>query len=340
MGKQMTDFPKVMKEFGKISLEEYSRRFKHPLLQRLMCDYLPESYCAYSFLVSYATVADGNGNIPLGASLQMALRMEKRYRELGGKIYYNKPVQKICLEKQKAAGIILTDGSKVCADYVIPAVDTDVLFQKLLPDTYMPKELRAAYDDTKAYPVTSGFQAAYSVPMSSNTGETVIIEIEPLCVGNNKFTRMSVKTYGYDEIYIKDGRCVIQTCITQSDDDYEYWKTLTPEVYQEVKKRLVEEITERIERQFPEFKGEMEFLDAWTPLTYERYCNAYHGGYMSFVTTPLGRQVQMKGTVKGIGNLYLAGQWTNSPGGLPVAVVSGKFAVQRLLKSQKRSIAI
>lgn len=340
MGKQMTDFPKVMKEFGNISLEEYSRRFKHPLLQRLMCDYLPKSYCAYSFLVSYATVADGNGNIPLGASLQMALRMEKRYRELGGKIYYNKPVQKICLEKQKAAGIILTDGSKICADYVIPAVDTDVLFQKLLLATYMPKELRAAYDDPKAYPVTSGFQAAYSVPMPYDTGETVIIEIEPLCVGNNKFTRMSVKTYGYDEIYIKDGRCVIQTCITQSDDDYEYWKTLTPEEYQEVKKRLVEEITERIERQFPEFKGEMEFLDAWTPLTYERYCNAYHGGYMSFVTTPLGKQVQMKGTVKGIGNLYLAGQWTNSPGGLPVAVVSGKFAVQRLLKSQKRSIAI
>ena len=57
MGKNMADFPKVMKEFGKISLEEYSKRFKSPLLQKLMCDYLPKSYCAYSFLVSYATMA-------------------------------------------------------------------------------------------------------------------------------------------------------------------------------------------------------------------------------------------------------------------------------------------
>lgn len=28
----------------------------------------------------------------------------------------------------------------------------------------------------------------------------------------------------------------------------------------------------------------MEFLDCWTPLTYERYCNAYHGAYMGFIT--------------------------------------------------------
>ena len=46
MGKNMMDFPKVMKEFGKISLEEYSRRFKSPLLQKMICDYLPKSYCA------------------------------------------------------------------------------------------------------------------------------------------------------------------------------------------------------------------------------------------------------------------------------------------------------
>ena len=88
----MADFPKVMKEYGKISLEEYSKRFKSPLMQKLMCDYLPKEYCAYSFLVSYATMADGNGNIPMGASLKMSLRMEEKYKSLGGRIFYNSPV--------------------------------------------------------------------------------------------------------------------------------------------------------------------------------------------------------------------------------------------------------
>ena len=56
-------------------------------MQKMICDYLPKEYAAYSFLVSYATMADGNGNIPMGASLQMSLRMEKRFKDLGGKIY-------------------------------------------------------------------------------------------------------------------------------------------------------------------------------------------------------------------------------------------------------------
>ena len=340
MGKNMADFPKVMKEFGKISLEEYSKRFKHPLIQKLMCDYLPKSYCAYSFLVSYATMVDGNGNIPLGASLQMSLRMEKRFKELGGKIYYNKSIQSIKVENHRATGIMMSDGTIVNADFVISTVDTHVLFHKLLPTKYMPKELKIAYHNTEAYPSTSAFQVAYSAPMSAIEGETVFSDIEPICIGKKIFERMYVKTYAYDDNFIKDGRCVIQTSITQTDEDYEYWKSLTSEEYHQNKNRIVNEITNRIEKQFPRLKGELEFLDAWTPLTYERYCNAYHGSYMSFVTTPKGKQIRMKGTIKGIKNLYVAGQWTNSPGGLPVAVASGKFAVQRILKKQKRDINI
>ena len=61
---------------------------------------------------------------------------------------------------------------------------------------------------------------------------------------------------------------------------------------------------------------------------------------MSFTTTPDAKQLKLKGKLKGIDNLYLAGQWTSSPGGLPVAAASGKFAVQRILKSKKRSIEI
>ena len=339
-GQSMADFPKVMKEFGKISLEEYSRRFKHPLIQKLMCDYLPKSYCAYSFLVSYATIVDGNGDIPMGASLQMSLRMEKRFKELGGTIRYNASIEEIVLEKKKATGIKLTDGSFVAADYVIPTVDTHVLFGKLLPGKYMPQELKEAYEKPELYPATSGFQIAFSVPTSFNHGETVFINVKNLKVGANSYDRMYVKTYGYDDIYIKNGRCVIQTCITQKDDDFEYWKSLTEAEYKAEKERLCKEIQESIEHAFPELIGEVCYLDSWTPLTYGRYCNAYHGSYMSFVTTPNGKQIKMKGTIKGIKNIYVAGQWTNSPGGLPVAVTSGKFAIQRILKKQKSDINI
>lgn len=340
MGKDMADFPKVMKEFGEISLEEYSHRFKSPLMQKMICDYLPKSYCAYSFLVSYATMADGNGNIPMGASLQMSLRMEKKFKELGGKIYYNSSIEKIMIDKKKATGIMLANGKTVAADYIIPTIDTYPLFNKLLSPRYMPKEIKAAYDEPKAYPATSGFQVAFAVSERLGSGETVFIDIDPIKVGSRSFDRMYVKEYGYDPIFVKDGKQVIQTCITQTDEDFEYWKKLSKEEYDIIKNKLTYEVQKRIEDAFPKLKGDMEILDTWTPLTYERYCNAYHGSYMSFVTTPSGKAVKMKGRLKGIDNLYLAGQWTNSPGGLPVAVTSGKFAVQRILKSEKRSIDI
>lgn len=335
IGKTMMDFPKVTKEFGKISLEEYSKRFKSPLLQKMICDYLPKEYCAYSFLVSYATMADGNGNIPMGASLQLSLRMEKKYKELGGRICYNMGVEKIELEKKTATGLRLQDGTFVAADYIIPTVDTHLLFGKFLSKEYMPKNFKKAYESPKDYPATSGFQVAFAVDESFRA-ETVFIDIDPIRVGARSFDRMYVKAYGYDPVFVKDGRQVIQTCITQTDEDYAFWKSLSKEEYDRVKATLVKEVERCIAAAFPELAGSMEFLDAWTPLTYERYCNAYHGSYMSFVTTPTGKQIRFNGRLKGIRNLYVAGQWTNSPGGLPVAVASGKFAVQRLLKDEKR----
>ncbi len=340
MGKNMADFPKVMKEFGKISLEEYSRKFKNPLMQKMICDYLPKEYTAYSLLVSYATMADGNGGIPMGASLQMSVRMAERFKELGGVIRYNAGASEIVLDKKKAKGVKLEDGTLVEGDCIITTVDTRLLFGKLLPEKYMPKDLKVAYDEPEKYPATSGFQVAYAVSEKFNRGETIFIDIEPLKVGNRTFDRMYVKAYGYDPIFVKGGKQVIQTCISQTDTDFEFWKSLSPEEYREVKAKLTEEITKRIAAAFPELDGDLEFLDAWTPLTYERYCNAYHGSYMSFVTTPAGKQIKMKGRLKGIDNLYLAGQWTNAPGGLPVAVASGKFAIQRLLKVKRRDINI
>lgn len=340
MGKDMADVSKVMKEYSKISVGEYAQRFKSSLLRKMICDYLPKEYCAYSLMVSYATMADGNGNIPMGASLRMSLRMEKKFKELGGKIYYNSGVDHIILGEKRADGIMLENGTVVNADYVIPTVDPNLLFNRFIPVKYMPKEFKRAYDNPRDYPAISGFQIAYAVSEDYNRGETVFVDIEPLKVGNRTFDRMYVKAYGYDPLFVKDGRQVIQTDISQTDEDYEYWKGLSEVQYRAEKEKLTAEISDRIVKNFPELEGDLEVLDCWTPLTYERYCNVYHGSYMSFVSTPAGKQIRSKGRIKGIKNLYMAGQWTGSTGGLPVAAASGKFAIQRLLKDKGRNINI
>ncbi len=340
MGKDMADFPKVMKEYGKVSCAELAARFKDPALQKLMTDYLPPEYTAYSLMVSYATMVSGNGNIPLKGSLAMSLRIAQKFKDMGGRFYTDTSVAKIMIEGRKCVGIELADKTQVKADYVISAVDTSFLYGRLIDQKYMPKDLKKAYGDRKGYPVTSGFQVAYAADDVITADDTVFFDCAPFTIGGNTFSRMSIKSYKYDKSFAPEGKCVVQANIVQSDTDYLYWESLDPEEYKLKKAALAKEITERIKAEFPEISDSIELLDCWTPLTYNRYCNAYHGSYMGFVTTVGTKQMRMKGVVKGVDNLYVAGQWVMNPGGLPIAAVSGKFAVQRILKKQKRSIDI
>lgn len=340
MGKGMANMPKVMKEYGKINCFELGQRFRSPVIRKMMSDYLPGEYTAYSLIVSYATMTSGNGKIPMKGSLAMSLRIAERFREMGGVVHTDTPVDEIVINGKRTEGIKLKDGSFVPADFVISAVDTDFLFGKLIDRKYMPKALSKAYERRNAYPVTTGFQVAYAVDDSFSGEDTIFFDCEPMKIGTRTFSRISVKNYAYDKSFAPEGKAVLQANLIQTDADYEYWASLSKEDYNAKKEELAAMITNRIVTEFPELKEKIELLDTWSPLTYNRYCNAYHGSYMGFVTTVGNKQMSFKGIVKGVDNLYIAGQWIMSPGGLPIALISGKFAVQRILKKAGRSIII
>lgn len=338
MGKEMADMPKVMKTFGKVNMEDFGNMFQNPLLRTMMTDYLCYNYTAYSFLVSYATMASGNGKIPVGGSLAMTKRIVKRFEELGGELHLSCPVEKVLVEKGRAAGIVLDSGEEVRADAVISAVDADLLFHKMLDEKYTPKAFKKAYADQTGYPTFSGFQAAYAIDDDFDGKGTIVFDCEPLMIGKNTIKRMSVKNFAYEKSFAPEGKAVLQTNVAQQDEDYFFWKNLSPEDYRETKQKLTDELTKRIVTQFPELDGKIELLDSWTPVTYERYCNAYHGAYMSFITTKEAKQLRIKGELSNLKDFYLAGQWVMCPGGLPIAAVSGKFAIQRILKKEGRPI--
>ena len=128
---------------------------------------------------------------------------------------------------------------------------------------------------------------------------------------------------------------MLQVNVPQFDKEYLYWKSLAKEDYARRKREAAKAIEERLMTQFPALSGHIEFLDCWTPITYERYCNAYHGAYMGFITRKDVKSFHVKGKIKGVKKLYIASQWIMAPGGLPVAVTAGKFAVWRIARSGK-----
>lgn len=335
LGLSMKEMGKLMKEYGKIDMNELAMRFRHPLIRYAITSYMPKGYQAYAFLVSYATVTSGNGDVPKGGSLLMAERIAERYRDCGGILHTNAEVEKILINKRKAEGILLKDQTRVSADDFVCACDTDYTFRALLPAEYMPKALRRQYAEREKYPVASGFQIAWAADgIFPEISGTRIFSCEAFTVGCSLAGSMSLQSYDYEPDFAPLGKTVLQTNFAQSEEDYRYWENLyaDKEAYRKKKQETAEEAKKRLIAEYPFLEGKVRILDVWTPMTYTRYCNSWQGAYMSFITTAKAKNVTVPGVIKGLDNVLLASQWLMGPGGLPSAAAMGKFAAWRLIR--------
>ena len=333
LGMRMRSMPKVMKAYGNLSVGELAQRFESPLLQMLIGDYMPKEYAAYALIVSYATMASGNGQVPLGGSRAMAQRMVGRLEELGGRLHLGCAVQRVLCEDGRAVGVALEGGEEVRADAVIFSADMSLLYGGLIDEALMPESWREAYAQRDRYPVISAVQAAFLVDEGLVEPGITLMACDPIPIGETTVSRVSARLYDHEPSWAPAGKSLVQMTASQSDAGYEWWSSLVQEEYEAEKARVAQAFADALIALRPEVEPSLELLDCWTPLTYERYCGAYHGSYMGFMTVPGVKPVDCPGTVKGLDGLYLAGQWVTSPGGLPIAVTSGKFAIQRLVKA-------
>ena len=144
--------------------------------------------------------------------------------------------------------------------------------------------------------------------------------------------------YAYEPEFAPQGHTVITFAINQFQQELMAWETLykDKEAYKKEKKRIGEAVIKAIENRFPQMVGKLKLLDVVSPQTYEHYCNAYRGAFMGFWPTLSGKSLQLTGRIKGLKNMVLSGQWLQPPGGLPIAVITGKDTIMRLCKKLKR----
>ncbi len=344
-GMGMADIAKVTKEYGNETVEEITHRFHNPLVREMMTKYFSKEYMAFTLIVSCSFLTSQTGGLPQGGSVGMVERMVKQYEKLGGKLHLCTEVNKILTQKHDrnniATGIQIADGKLIKADYVICATDTDVTFHRLLDSTYMDKALCSCYSSSEGYKTITMFHAAFGVEADADEGVpsgSVMFDCEPFHIATKEEHYMAIRKYDYDETLFPSGKHVIQCNILMDEEDYLYWKELyrDKESYQKEKERIAGKLQERIEKKYPQLKGKLVFLETYTPVTFERYCSAYKGAYMSFFGQKGCKSIYLKNTIKGLNNVLISSQWLQLNGGLPIAATSGKFAVQALMKKEKR----
>lgn len=344
LGSSMMGAGAVMTKYGKISGAEYAQRFRHPVLRKMFQTLLPEEYSASAMIFSYATFVSGNGAYPKGGSRAMALRMEERYRSLGGKVVTGAKAAEILIEGDRATGVRFADGTVQSADYVVAACDTNVTFQKLLQgrQEYMSEYFRSHYAHSRDYALSACVYASYETNEDlSAIPRSLCFCCEPYRVAEKEHDTSGIYHYSFDPTLNPAGKDVIVSYVPQMEEDYFYWKELSadPAAYRAEKERVQAVLLERIEQQFPALAGKVHPLDCATPVTYERYLGAFRGAYMSFMLTPKGSGSTDSdtGELKGLDNCYLTGQWLQATGGLPTAVSTGKFTIQRICKKENQN---
>lgn len=330
---------RVRDTYIKINLDELKNQFTSPLLREAIDVYLPKQYFALGLFYMYGAFADGNADIPAGGSLKMAQRMQQRYESLGGKVRTSCAAEEILIENGIAVGVRTAKGEEIRADYVVAACDAAVTLEKLLGGKVDVPYFSQRYADSKTYPVFSNFVAYYGCNFVPEMEDTIAFRCKPLHVGANDVTAAIMKNYGNEPSFAPRCRMVIQVLLNQYADDYRYWEDLylhDREGYKAEKARVAAEVQREIESRYPELKN-LEVVETVTPYSFHRYTGAYCGAYMSFINTPIAPKPLEwhQGRVQGVKNLYLAGQWIQPPGGLPNALVTGKFAIQRICKDNK-----
>jgi phytoene desaturase len=332
---KMLPLIKTMQKYEKISMQELIEKFKNPELKVALRAMIPSNYKAIALLSTLASMHTNDSGWPAGGSLALAKRVADRFLGFGGKINYKSRVEEIIINDGVAKGVKLSDGSIHLADYVIAAADGHEVIYDLLGGKYIDDTINTLFTDNETYPIYSSVYISMGIEANlSNYPDTLYFKLKnPIDAGGIKHDYIGAKHYCYEPTFAPKNNSVLIALLTA---DYDWWvqKKENPAEYKAEKERIGNEVASALKEEFQEIKDNIKVIDVATPMTYERYCNAYRGAWMSYATTPNAKIRFITGVLPGLDNFYMTGQWLMPPGGLPTAVMTGKWTIQRMCKKE------
>jgi phytoene dehydrogenase-like protein len=337
----MKDIGPIMQKYSKMSIQELASKFQHPALSGAINSFMPEgNYSAISILFPLGTFTGNQSSIPYGGSKAMALRMMDRYISLGGKIEKSCEAIDLSIHQKQVNEVICRNGKSFTGDYFIAACDAKVLYDRLLKGEYNDPKFQRRYNNSKDYPLASNIYVGIGYEGSMNDiPRTLRFPVSSVKINENNtpVKHLQMTHYAYEKGFAPEGHSVVTFAINQFEPELIEWEELIQdeEQYKQEKNRIGNEVLKAMETRFSHMKGKLKLLDVATPQTYQRYCNAYRGAFMGFWPTMSGKTLNHTGKIKGLKNVMLSGQWLQPPGGLPVALITGKDTIMRLCKKEK-----
>jgi phytoene dehydrogenase-like protein len=337
-GQEMMPFVGCLAKWGMLSAEQFGRRFKDPFLRRAV----PQMFAWSSIptMVGMSLLAymhNRNAGVPIGASLEFARAIEKRYLELGGQIHYGSQVERILVENDRAVGVRLYNNDEAYAGRVISACDGHATIFDMLGGKYLDRQIKKLYDGHM--PIHSQLQVSLGVSrdFSQEPHWVTYLLDKPLRIAGEERYEVGVKHYCFDPTLAPAGKSVVIAMMTSP---YDYWQRIYGRrIYDIEQLQEADILIDWLETIYPGLKSQIEVEDFATPLSYERYTGNWQGSSCGWLLTRDTMMMMINGmrkTLPGLENFYLTGQWVEPGGSVPVVAASGRNTIQMICHEDGR----
>jgi phytoene dehydrogenase-like protein len=335
---KMLPFVGLLSKWGTISALEFANCFKDPFLRHA----IPQMFAWTSIPVMVgmsllAYMHNKNAGFPVGASLEFARTIERRYLELGGQIHYCSQVERILVENDRAVGVRLYNNEEYRAHRIISACDGRSTIFGLLRGQYVNRQIKKLYNGH--LPLHSQLQVSLGLnrDLSGEPHWVTYLLNEPVVIAGEKRYEISVKHYCFDPSLAPVGKSVV---IVMLKTVYDYWQRIYGRsIYNAEQIQESDILIDQLEKFYPGIKSDIEFVDVATPLSYERYTANWQGsncGWLLTKQTLFNMVAGINKTLPGLQNFYMIGQWVEPGGGVPIVAMSGRNIIQQICYEDKK----
>jgi phytoene dehydrogenase-like protein len=272
--------------------------------------------------------------------------LAENFKKAGGELKLNAPVEQICTRQQTAIGV-KSQNQFYEADYVISAADYKKTFLQLLDQpASIPAPLLEKIRQTS---VSEGIFTVYLGLKLTYEQMQAVLKIPHVMYFDEKpdadvhnpddpdfFAKTSVGLYSpslLNPSLAPAGKSSLMLQVMAPTNWMEQWGAGDRQRYCELKEKVKKTLIQKASAVIPNLHALIEFEDAATPLTYERYTQNTNGAtsawswspknqfhktfYRSYIETP-------------IQNLLIGSCWATQIGGVPGAIGAALNCLKRI----------
>lgn len=309
------------------SAGEWARaRVTNPRLRRVLSRLVPDEAPAFFLAFMLGYLERGWLSRPVGGTAAFRDALVVRYQALGGEARVHSTVEEVLVERDRAVGVRLTDGTMVPADVVVSTASAPETVLRLLAGRYGAEPTRRRLERWRLIQPIVLASFGVALPLSDQPGTLLLDGLESLRVGGSDDACITVRIFNDEPAVAPPGHTVVQVI---AETSYDFWATRGTG-YGAEKDAVADALVGALERHLPGLRAAVRMTDVATPLTFWRNARSWRGAFEGWIPRGESSMVHVDKTLPGLDGFYMAGQWVEPGGGVPTALSSGRQVIQIL----------